>query len=138
MMQSSFTILVQNFINLFYISSLFAWGYLTLVLMEITICKDARHGRAYKLLNKPMAVRYKLFKRSLGDLFYRSVFGMFIGAFLATMYLVNQLWMNEPKVLPWIIFHNIFPLSAIFLFKYLGHEVTFFVRLRMFFKGQTQ
>lgn len=120
----------------FYISALFCWGYLTIVLMEVTVCKDARSINTQKLLHKPLSLRFKIFKRSLRNIFYRASFGMFIGAILATLILIHQLWINSPKQIEWVIFHNIFPLSTIYLFHWLGHDVTFFVKLRLFLKGE--
>lgn len=133
---SSFSILLAHFMGVLYILALFSWGYLTLVLMEVTICKDAKQIDTHKLLHRPVRVRLRMFKRSLRSLFYRSSVGMFLGAFLATMYLMHQLWINEPKHTEWILFHDIFPLSTIYLFHWLGHDVTFFVKLKLFLKGE--
>lgn len=118
------------------ITGLFSWGYLTLLLMEITICKDARQINTVKLLQRPVHVRFKLLKRSLRSVFYRACAGMFIGSFIVTMNIIQQIWVGENKTINWCFFHLIFPISCAALFHVQGYYVTFFVRFKDFLAGK--
>ena len=135
-MLSNYTLFIENFKSALYVLGLFSWGYLTFVLMEVTICKDARQVNTQKLLNRPWAVRWDIFKRSLRKLFYRASVGMLTASFLITMLLIDQLWNNLPKQFYMIIFHCVCPMSLIYLYKSMGHRVTFFVKFGLFLKGQ--
>lgn len=136
MVQSNFSILVDNLICFFYICELFTKGYLTLVLMQVVVCKDATRGNISKLLNRPVMIRWKLFKKSLRNLFYRISVALLIASLIALITMINHLWTNYPRHINWILFHNISSIAMIYLYHYLGHDAIFFVKLKLFLKDE--
>ena len=136
MIQNSLTVVAENILSFMYIGSLFAWGYLYLVLIEVIICKDGRHMKVTNLLNKSLFLRFKALKKNLRSLFYRVSVALCTSSFIAVMVLMFQLWNNVPKDTGWVIFHCITPIAIAYLYHHLGYHASFFVKFRLFLKGE--
>lgn len=136
MIQSSLSVVAENLLSFMYVGSLFAWGYMYLVLMEVLICKDGRHVKFNNLLNKSISLRFIMLKRNFRNLFYRISAGLFISSIIAILVLMFQLWNNVPKDTGWVFFHCITPICLIYLYHYLGHDAAFFVKFILFLKGE--
>jgi len=116
---------------------LFEWGILSLLLMEVTICKDARSVKTSRILNKSLSARLRLFKRSFRSAFYRASVGLFAGSMLAMFVMMNNLWNGQviKQIFPWTIFSIFFPLCIFILYREIGFTLTFYEKLRSYIKG---
>ena len=114
------------------------WGVLTLLLMEVTICKDARSVNTSRILNRSISARLRLFKRSFRSAFYRASVGLFAGSMMAMFVMMNKLWNGSiaREIFPWSIFSLFFPLCIFILYREFGFSLTFFDRFKGFLKGE--
>lgn len=61
---------------------LLLYGWLILILIDVIVCKDAKVIDTQKLFARSVASRLKLFKRSLGNNFYRGSLILLIGCIM--------------------------------------------------------
>lgn len=117
---------------------LIQWGILSLLLMEVTICKDARAVNTSRILNKSLSARLRLFKRSFRSAFYRASVGLFIGSMMAMFVMMEKLWNGvlSFEIFPWSIFSLFVPLCIFILYREFGFSLTFFNKLKRFLKGE--
>lgn len=117
---------------------LLEWGILTLLLMEVTICKDARAVNTSRILNKSLSARLRLFKRSFRSAFYRASVGLFVGSMLAMCVMMHKLWNGSMvrEIFPWSVFSLFFPFCIFILYREFGFSLTFFDKFKGFLKGE--
>lgn len=132
---NDFQIVALWFANLI---GLIEWGALTLLLMEVTICKDARSVNTSRILNRSISARLRLFKRSFRSAFYRASVGLFTGSMMAMFVMMNKLWNGSlaREIFPWSIFSLFFPLCIFILYREIGFSLTFFQKFSGFLKGE--
>lgn len=117
---------------------LLEWAYLTLLLMEVAICKDARRVNTKRILESSFRARLRLFTRSFKNEFYRASVALFIGSLIAVFTIINEMWTGflPLKKYSWVIFSCFFPLAIASLYHYQGYYVTFFRKFKLFWDGK--
>lgn len=105
---------------------LLQWTRLFMLLMEVVICKDALSVNTSKILNTSLVARFRLFRRSFRELFYRSTILLFLGSLLAVMFMASELYLNIPHIRKylWTMFSMIFPMGVYLLYKSMGFRWT--------------
>ena len=103
---------------------LYAW--LFFILMEVVICKDVKLVDTHQLLSRKLSVRLRLFRRSMGDNFYRGSLCLFFGCF--GMILIHIARFSQPAALDYAqpIVALLLPAGLIFLYRHLGYQVPLF------------
>lgn len=116
---------------------LIEWGVLSLLLMEVTVCKDVRTVKPSRILNRNISARLRLFKRSFRSAFYRSSVGLFLGSLLAVFVMINKLWMGiiVTEIFPWSVFSLFFPMCIFIIYREIGFSLTFFDKFKLFIQG---
>lgn len=127
----------QAFLNLLMIEGFVALCYLFLVLLQLVLCRDATEANTSKLLNRPLKVRWRLFKRSLHDNWYKASLGLFISVCILLSRLGYEFIHNIGKPTPLIIFHGVFWPCLGWLYYQRGYKAIFFVKLGQFLNGET-
>lgn len=119
------------------ITGILVWSVLVYILIEVVICKDARTVNTSRILSVPISKRIRLFKRSFRTLFYRGSLLLLVGSLYAILVMVNNLWQG---VLPtsgrFVALSLSIPVGIIMIYRHYGHSVTWFDKLRLFFKDQ--
>lgn len=105
---------------------LLQWTRLFMLLMEVVICKDALSVNTSKILNTSIVARFRLFRRSFRELFYRSTILLFLGSLLAVMFMASELYLNIPHMRKylWTMFSMMFPMGVYLLYKSMGFRWT--------------
>lgn len=119
-----------------YIIGLFQWAALTLVLMEVTVCKDARTVNSTRILNTSLSARLRLFKRSFRTYFYKGSIGLLICSLLIMFGIIDNLWAGRIPRTIWASFSLVMPASLLMLYHHLGFTLTWFRKLGLFFRNQ--
>lgn len=134
-MNSEIGIVIVWFANLI---GLIEWGALTLLLMEVTVCKDVRMVKPSRILSRNLSARLRLFKRSFRSAFYRSSVGLFFGSLLAVFVMINKLWMGIiiTEIFPWSVFSLFFPMCLFIVYREIGFSLTFFDKFKCFIRGE--
>lgn len=106
----------------------FLYGWLSIILMEVVLCKDARQIDTAKLFSKRFTTRMRLFKRSMGGMFYRGTFCLWIGCYIVLFIRLTELsgGVIPPTNSPRAIASMLIPYGVILLYKAWGHQSTLF------------
>ena len=119
---------IAGTLNVMMIIGFVAWCYLLLVIFQLILCKDASELMAGKLLNRPLAVRWRVFKRSLHDPWYLGSLGVFFGVICIVWYLGYEFLHEIPKPTLAVFFHFFFAPSLGWLYYQRGYRAIFFVK----------
>lgn len=104
---------------------LYAW--LFFVLMEVVICKDVKLVDTHQLLSRRLSVRLRLFRRSMGDNFYRGSLCLFAGSFGMILIHIWRFTQSSPLLdYSQPIATLLLPAGLIFLYRHLGYQVPLF------------
>lgn len=114
------------------------WGVLTLLLMEVVLCKDATTANTSRILNKRLGARLRLFKRSLQSTFYKASVGLFAGSLLSMCYMMEKLWTknNIEDFYPFTLFSLFVPICIYYIYRHIGFTSTFFDRFGEFIRRE--
>lgn len=114
------------------------WSILLLMLAEVIICKDARQINTERILNTPKEVRLRIFRKSWKSPFYKATFIIFFSAMFSMVTMILDLWLHNMPRAPytWTLISLILPLGLIFLYSYLGYQITFFKKFTLFIHDQ--
>ena len=107
---------------------LYAW--LSIVLLEIVLCRDVKQGNTTKLFSKRLTLRLRLFKRSLGNMFYRGTFCVWIASYIIIVIRLQEL---TGGILPHTdtlrpVVTMLLPYGIISLYRGFGYQSTLFTK----------
>lgn len=127
-------------IAMFYsrIIGIIEWWIISLLLMEVIICKDARTFNTSRILEAPLAVRLRMFKRSWRSRFYKGNFILFFVSLFSIVSLMSDLWLGHMPRPPytWTIVSIFLPLGIFLTYSSKGYKITLFTKFHLFIKDQ--
>lgn len=129
------TIVFKILLHLF---GLFNWSLLTLLLMNVVICKDGINFNIRKFLNTTKRRRWRIFKRNLANMFFRINIGFFILSCLVSFHLIMELYNNfiPEKPMFWLIFHPAISYLIYKLYGIFGYKIQLFVKFKLFWDNK--
>lgn len=104
------------------------YAFLSIMLMELVFCPDIRHNKVNMIFSRSFAVRLRLFRRSLGSLFYRGTFYIWICCYLIIFLRLQEITSgNLPNFDSLrIIITVVLPSGLILVYRSMGYGVTIF------------
>ncbi len=137
-MTNDFNNTVLVFMFLSRLIGIIGWAFVFLLLMEVVICKDAIERNAQRILNVPVWVRVRLFRKSFRNLFYKGSLFIWVCSLFSILSMVTDLWLGHLPRPPytWTIVSILLPLGIIYVYIHLGYQITFFKKLTLFIKDQ--
>ncbi len=113
---------------------LFGWAYLSLLLMEVVVCKDARMMNIQRLLELSFKRRSKIFLRNLKSPYYFASVMILLASFFALCQLSLELWTTASltKSIRWSIFHPVLSQGLIILYRSFGYRITYISKIKEF------
>lgn len=114
------------------------WTLVFFVTMEVVICRDARHGDITKILNSPLMVRWKLFKRSWKSLFYKGTWLIWLCSLYSVIEMISDLWLGHFPQPPytWTIISLFLPIGIFIIYIAKGYRITLFQKFHLFMLDQ--
>lgn len=105
---------------------LYSW--LSIILMEIVLCKDMKQGNASRLFSKSITLRLKLFRRSLGNNFYFASLLLWVGCYIVIFIRLTELTGGVIPAIdsPRSIASMFIPYGIILLYKGMGYQSRLF------------
>lgn len=107
---------------------LILWCWVSLIFLEITLCKDAKHVTMSKLFSRRLSFRLRLFLRSWQKAFYRGSVLIWLGSYVAIFIRLSEFssgvipLTNFPRALSAILI----PMGIVLVCKSLGYESNLF------------
>lgn len=103
------------------------YGWLILILIDVVICKDAKEIDTQKLFTRSISMRLKLFKRSLGNNFYKGSLALLLGCILVIFIRLSDfsagvLQLPSVRAVATILI----PGGLILVYSFLGYRSPFF------------
>lgn len=114
------------------------WWLVSLLLMEVVICKDAKTVNTARILNTPLSVRIRMFKKSWKSNFYKGNFIVFFVSIFAIVSLVSDMWLGRMPRAPytWTMVSLFLPLGIYLTYSSKGYEITLFKKFQLFLMDQ--
>lgn len=114
------------------------WSVTLLLLMEVVLCKDAKHVDTARIMNTRLTVRLRMFKKSWKSRFYRGTFILFFCALFSMTSMVSDMWLGHMPRAPytWTLVSLILPLGIYFIYAAKGFKITLFNKFGLFMKNQ--
>lgn len=107
---------------------IYLYAYLSIVLLQVILCRHARDIDTAKLFSKALSVRLNLFKRSLGNTFYLGSFCIWIACYIVIIIRLNEItggYIPRTDTLRPIV-SMLLPFGIIKLYRYLGYQNVLF------------
>lgn len=114
--------------SIFNAAGIFLYAWLSIILMQVVLCREAKEIDTKKLFSRSISLRLKLFRRSLGSNFYRGSILIWIACYIVIFLRVQELTggiipqTNSPRT----IASMFLPGGIIWLYKYMGYESSLF------------
>lgn len=106
--------------------SIVLWFYAWLILLTVVVCRDALTVNTARILNSPLKMRYKLFKRSLRSRFYIGAVFLFFSSMMVLGNRLDSISKNNHKVNFYVISLLIsFPIGIICNYRSKGFTTPF-------------
>jgi hypothetical protein len=114
------------------------WSISLLLLMEVILCKDAKTVDKVKLLNTPLGVRMRMFKKSWKSDFYKGTFILFFCALFSMISMISDMWLGHMPRAPytWTLVSLFLPVGIFLTYVSKGYRITLFTKFYLFLKDQ--
>lgn len=121
------TSLILIFFTILNAVGLMLYGWLILILIDVIVCKDAKEIDTRKLFTRSVSLRLKLFKRSLGNNFYRGSLVLLIGCILVVFIRLGDFSAGIIQLPSVRAFATVFvPGGLILVYTFLGYKSPIF------------
>lgn len=106
--------------------SIVLWIYAMLLLMSVVVCKDILQINSARILQSPLKVRLKLFRRSLRSRFYKGAVCLFVSCLMVLGNRLAQISTGDYKVNFYVMTLLLtFPVGIILNYKSKGFTTPF-------------
>jgi hypothetical protein len=114
------------------------WSIILLLLMEVILCKDAKTVDKMKLMNTPLRVRLRMFKKSWKSHFYKGTFILFFCALFSMVSMISDMWLGHMPRAPysWTLISLFLPFGIFLTYLSRGYRITLFSKFYLFIKDQ--